>query len=56
MMGMANVHGLLAGQLDGAHEPELILTPPNTASVEEDSYLSASTWWVGASRPKGFLR
>jgi CHAT domain-containing protein len=35
-------HGVLAGQLDGAHEPGLILTPPDTATEEDDGYLSAS--------------
>ena len=35
-------HGALAGQLDGTHEPGLILTPPDTATQEDDGYLSAS--------------
>jgi CHAT domain-containing protein len=35
-------HGALAGQLDGSHEPGLILTPPDNASEEDDGYLSAS--------------
>ncbi len=35
-------HGVLAGQLDGAHEPGLILTPPSEPSEEDDGYLSAS--------------
>jgi CHAT domain-containing protein/tetratricopeptide (TPR) repeat protein len=35
-------HGVLSGQLDGAKEPGLILTPPDTASDEDDGYLSAS--------------
>jgi CHAT domain-containing protein/tetratricopeptide (TPR) repeat protein len=35
-------HGALAGELDGAHEPGLILTPPATATEEDDGYLSAS--------------
>jgi CHAT domain-containing protein len=35
-------HGALAGQLDGTHEPGLILTPPDTATEEDDGYLSAS--------------
>jgi hypothetical protein len=35
-------HGFLAGQLDGTHEPGLILTPPDKANEEEDGYLSAS--------------
>src|SRR5262249_7885379 len=35
-------HGLLAGQLDGAREPGLILSPPQTATLDDDGYLSAS--------------
>jgi CHAT domain-containing protein len=35
-------HGALAGQLDGAREPGLLLTPPEKASEEDDGYLSAS--------------
>ena len=35
-------HGVLAGQLDGANEPGLILTPPDKATDEDDGYLSAS--------------
>ena len=35
-------HGVLAGNLKGAHEPGLILTPPATATEEDDGYLSAS--------------
>ena len=35
-------HGFLSGQLDGAHEPGLILTPPDLATEEDDGYLSAS--------------
>ena len=35
-------HGALAGQLDGTREPGLILTPPDTATEEDDGYLSAS--------------
>ena len=35
-------HGVLAGQLDGTHEPGLILTPPDEATEEDDGYLSAS--------------
>jgi CHAT domain-containing protein len=35
-------HGALAGQLDGTHEPGLILNPPVTATEEDDGYLSAS--------------
>jgi CHAT domain-containing protein len=35
-------HGMLAGQLQGASEPGLILTPPQIASADDDGYLSAS--------------
>ena len=35
-------HGLLAGQLSARSEPGLILTPPATASAEDDGYLTAS--------------
>jgi CHAT domain-containing protein/tetratricopeptide (TPR) repeat protein len=35
-------HGALAGELAGASEPGLILTPPDTATPEDDGYLSAS--------------
>ena len=35
-------HGVLAGQLDGTHEPGLILTPPDKATEDDDGYLSAS--------------
>jgi tetratricopeptide (TPR) repeat protein/CHAT domain-containing protein len=35
-------HGVLAGTLDGAQEPGLILTPPAMATEEDDGYLSAS--------------
>lgn len=35
-------HGVLAGELRGTHEPGLILTPPDTASEDDDGYLSAS--------------
>jgi CHAT domain-containing protein/tetratricopeptide (TPR) repeat protein len=35
-------HGALAGQLRGGSEPGLILTPPNTATEDDDGYLSAS--------------
>ena len=35
-------HGVLAGQLDGTQEPGLILTPPETATEEDDGYLTAS--------------
>jgi CHAT domain-containing protein len=35
-------HGTLAGQLSGTTESGLILTPPATATPEDDGYLSAS--------------
>ena len=35
-------HGALAGELTGASEPGLILTPPNAASAEDDGFLTAS--------------
>jgi CHAT domain-containing protein len=35
-------HGALAGELAGASEPGLILTPPEAATEEDDGYLSAS--------------
>jgi CHAT domain-containing protein len=35
-------HGALAGQVTGNSEPGLILTPPETATDEDDGYLSAS--------------
>ena len=35
-------HGLLAGELQGASEPGLVLTPPATASAEDDGFLTAS--------------
>ncbi len=35
-------HGALAGQLSGATEPGLILTPPDQATEEDDGYLTAS--------------
>jgi CHAT domain-containing protein/Tfp pilus assembly protein PilF len=35
-------HGAVAGEIAGASEPGLILTPPETASAEDDGYLSAS--------------
>lgn len=35
-------HGTLAGQISGTREPGLILTPPETASAEDDGYLSGS--------------
>ena len=33
---------MLAGQLSGTHEPGLILTPPSSATAEDEGYLSAS--------------
>ncbi len=35
-------HGLLAGQITGAAEPALVLTPPAVASAEDDGLLTAS--------------
>jgi CHAT domain-containing protein/Tfp pilus assembly protein PilF len=35
-------HGTLAGEIEGATEPGLILTPPANASDMDDGYLSAS--------------
>ena len=35
-------HGVLAGELTGASEPGLVLTPPQTATAEDDGYLSGS--------------
>jgi CHAT domain-containing protein/tetratricopeptide (TPR) repeat protein len=35
-------HGTLAGQLSGTSEPGLILSPPKTATAEDDGYLSGS--------------
>jgi CHAT domain-containing protein len=35
-------HGVLAGQLSGTRKPGLILTPPTTATAEDDGYLSGS--------------
>jgi CHAT domain-containing protein len=35
-------HGAVAGELNGAQEPGLILTPPTEATDEDDGYLSAS--------------
>jgi CHAT domain-containing protein len=35
-------HGAVAGELSGASEPGLILTPPDKASEADDGYLSAS--------------
>jgi CHAT domain-containing protein/Tfp pilus assembly protein PilF len=35
-------HGAIAGEIAGAQEPGLILTPPETAGAEDDGYLSAS--------------
>ena len=35
-------HGAMAGELDKRSEPGLILTPPDTASEDDDGYLSAA--------------
>jgi CHAT domain-containing protein/tetratricopeptide (TPR) repeat protein len=35
-------HGAVAGELSGASEPGLIMTPPDKASEADDGYLSAS--------------
>ena len=35
-------HGTLAGQISGAGEPGLLLTPPKVGTVEDDGYLAAS--------------
>ncbi len=35
-------HGLIAGQIDGITEPSLVLTPPETASKEDDGLLTSS--------------
>jgi len=35
-------HGVMAGELKGATESGLILTPPGQGSIEDDGYLSAS--------------
>ena len=35
-------HGLVAGELSGYNEPGLVLTPPQTASDEDDGFLSVS--------------
>ena len=35
-------HGAMAGELSRSSEPGLILTPPDTASEDDDGYLSAS--------------
>lgn len=35
-------HGIMAGQLTGLAEPALVLTPPVTATVEDDGLLTAS--------------
>lgn len=35
-------HGAAAGEINGTPEPGLILTPPQTASEDDDGYLSAS--------------
>ncbi len=37
-----STHGALAGEIRGDAEPGLILTPPKTATPEDDGYLSAS--------------
>jgi CHAT domain-containing protein len=37
-----STHGALAGHMSGNAEPGLILTPPETATPEDDGYLSAS--------------
>ena len=37
-----STHGALAGHMSGSAEPGLILTPPDTATPEDDGYLSAS--------------
>ena len=35
-------HGALAGELKGSNEPGLILSPPKSATANDDGYLSAS--------------
>jgi CHAT domain-containing protein len=35
-------HGTIAGEIEGASEPGLILTPPKAQSDVDDGYLSAS--------------
>jgi CHAT domain-containing protein len=35
-------HGTLAGEIEGTHEPGLILTPPKEQTDLDDGYLSAS--------------
>jgi CHAT domain-containing protein len=35
-------HGAMAGELSRSSEPGLVLTPPDTASEDDDGYLSAS--------------
>ena len=35
-------HGAMAGELRGSADPGLVLTPPQTASEDDDGYLSAS--------------
>jgi CHAT domain-containing protein len=35
-------HGAMAGELKGASQPGLLLTPPQTASEDDDGYLSAA--------------
>jgi CHAT domain-containing protein/Tfp pilus assembly protein PilF len=34
-------HGLMAGDIDGAGEPGLVMTPPKQGTLEDDGYLSA---------------
>jgi CHAT domain-containing protein/tetratricopeptide (TPR) repeat protein len=41
VLGLAT-HGLLAGEIKGFGEPGLVLTPPATASTEDDGFLGAS--------------
>lgn len=35
-------HGTVGGEIEGANEPGLIMTPPREASEQDDGYLSAS--------------
>jgi CHAT domain-containing protein len=35
-------HGITAGEIDGASEPALVLTPPDTSSKDDDGLLTAS--------------
>lgn len=37
-----STHGLMAGEMEAAAEPGLVLTPPPVATAEDDGYLSAS--------------